>query len=81
VRIARNRGAFVHPFVSAICQLDFHGPFEAFVSASQNRVSRRRRPVLVETRFECWVSGAARMSASQLFLIQIKFELDLRGVG
>jgi hypothetical protein len=37
--------------------LDFKGPFGAFVSAAQNRVSGRRRPALVETRFECWVSG------------------------
>jgi hypothetical protein len=39
--------------LSAICLLDFQGLFGAFVSASQNRVSRQWEPVLVETRFEC----------------------------
>jgi len=45
-------------FVSVICHLDFGGRFGAFVSASQNRVSRLSRLVLAETRFECWVSAA-----------------------
>ena len=36
-------------FVSAGCRLDFRGRFGAFVSALQNRVSPRQRPVLVET--------------------------------
>ena len=39
-------------FVSAGCRLDFRGRFGTFVSALQNRVSPRQRPVLVETRFE-----------------------------
>jgi hypothetical protein len=36
-------------FVSVIRQLDFRDRFEAFVSASQNHVSRLRRPALAET--------------------------------
>ena len=36
-------------FVSAVCRLNFRGGFGAFVSALQNRVSPRQRPVLVET--------------------------------
>jgi hypothetical protein len=35
------------------CRLDFRGRFYAFVSALQNPVSPRQRPVLVETWFEC----------------------------
>jgi hypothetical protein len=33
-------------FVSAGCRLDFRGRFGAFVSALQNRVSPRQRPVV-----------------------------------
>jgi hypothetical protein len=36
-------------FVSVIRQLDFRDRFEAFVSASQNHVSRLRRPALAKT--------------------------------
>jgi hypothetical protein len=42
--------------VSAICRLNCSDRFGAFVSAPLNRVSRRRRLALVETRFECCFS-------------------------
>jgi hypothetical protein len=44
-------------FVSAICRLNCRDLFGAFVSAPLNRVSRRRRLALAETRFECCASG------------------------
>jgi hypothetical protein len=53
----RTDGDLCTHFVSAICRLNCWDRFGAFVSAPQNRVSRRRRLALVETRFECCVSG------------------------
>jgi len=53
----RTGGDLCTHFVSAICRLNCWDRFGAFVSAPQNRVSRRRRLALVETRFECYVSG------------------------
>jgi hypothetical protein len=50
-------------FVSAGCRLDFRGRFGAFVSALQNRVSPRQRPVLVETWFDA-ESVRVRMRSS-----------------
>ena len=43
----------------------FRGPYGAFVSAPQKNVSRFRRPVLAETRFEC---GSVRRKAEHLAL-------------
>src|ERR1700722_6401437 len=64
----RNWRGFVRAF--CLCELSIgdEGPFGAFVSGRQYRVSRRRRPVLAETRVECWVSaredGAIRAAAT-----------------
>ena len=64
----RTGGVSYSHFVSASSRLDFSGCFGAFVSGRRYRVSRRRRPALAETRFECWVSaredGAIRAAAT-----------------
>jgi hypothetical protein len=48
----RTSGDSCTRFVSASCRLDIRDRFGSFVSAHQNSVSPRRRPVLVETGFE-----------------------------
>jgi hypothetical protein len=63
--LARTGGGSCVLFVSASCRLDFRGPYGAFVSAPQKNVSRFRRPVLAETRFEC---GSVRRKAEHLAL-------------
>ena len=63
--LARTGGDSCVLFVSASCRLDFRGPYGAFVSAPQKNVSRFRRPVLAETRFEC---GSVRRKAEHLAL-------------
>jgi hypothetical protein len=47
----RTSGDSCTRFVSASCRLDIRDRFGSFVSAHQNSVSPRRRPVLVETGF------------------------------
>jgi hypothetical protein len=53
----RTGGHSCSHFVSASHRFVFSGCFGGFVSGRQYCVSRRRRPVLAETQFECWVSA------------------------
>jgi hypothetical protein len=66
----RTGGDLCTHFVSAICRLNCSDRFGAFVSAPLNRVSRRRRPALVETRFECCVSETESRHSAALIGIR-----------
>jgi NADPH:quinone reductase-like Zn-dependent oxidoreductase len=63
----------VHPFVSVICRLDFQGLFGAFVSASQNRVSRPGRPTTI------LVIGASGTVGTAL--LDLARDLGLEAIG